>query len=233
MEERLNILSELRGIAPALVNIDKKMPFNVPEGYFEMLPVQLLGQVSVPAKKPAVPEGYFENLPGIMLGKIKQLEATHELENVAPALIGISRQMPYTLPANYFENLSVWPQEKEAPVISIQRNSNLFKWAIAASVFALAGFFAWQFLGNTPTESNQEQVANTTANPVTTSSELASELTQLDDASLHAALYESGLSSDSKSAIYYLNTDNFEKALRELTDEEIKTQLIVNAQNKS
>jgi hypothetical protein len=234
MEERSNILSEINSIAPAIANIGKGMPFSVPEGYFEMLPVQILGHVIVPAKKPAVPEGYFDSLPGIMLGKIKQLEAEHELKTIAPTLVGINRQMPYSLPANYFETLEIKKEQKVAPVVSIQRKSGYFKLAIAATVVAIAGIFAWQMLWNSPADANQQPVANTTDSPASTSTELASALAQLDDASLHAALYESGLPLDTKSALYYLNTENFEKALREFTDEELRTQLtIVNPKHKS
>jgi len=239
MEESLNILSEITGIAPALAKIGKGMPFSVPEGYFELLPVQILGNVLTPAKKPAVPEGYFDNLPGIMLGKIKQLEAEHELETIAPTLVGINRQMLYSLPANYFENLEIKnveikQEEKVTPVISIQRKSGYVKLAVAASVVALAGILAWQFLWNAPETSSQVDVAKTSVTPATSSPELATALAQLDDASLHTALYESGLPLDTKSALYYLNTENFEKALREFTDEELKTQLtLVNTKHKS
>src|SRR5690349_4647777 len=98
MEEKENILSEIRTVAPALAGVGKQMPFEVPEAYFDLFPVEMLAKVAVPLQKPSVPEGYFDALPAIMLAKVKELEQGNELEAVAPALVGISRQMPYSVP---------------------------------------------------------------------------------------------------------------------------------------
>jgi hypothetical protein len=63
-----------------------------------------------PADVPlSLPDGYFEGFPAAMLAKIKAdpLTAAEETAAVAPLLAGLSKKMPYSLPADYFTaNLS-------------------------------------------------------------------------------------------------------------------------------
>lgn len=68
---------ELAGLSPLLSRIDKKMPFQVPQGYFEELEAtpqeETLSPMMTGLKGQAsyqVPEGYFENFPGIMSARI-------------------------------------------------------------------------------------------------------------------------------------------------------------------
>lgn len=64
----------------------------------------------LPANAPlSVPDGYFEGFPAAMLAKIKadSLTAAEETAAISPLLSGLSRKMPYSLPADYFtDNLS-------------------------------------------------------------------------------------------------------------------------------
>lgn len=61
-----------------------------------------------------VPAGYFEGLAAQVMNRIKALEATDAaadpiaigLSYLAPSFINISRQMPYAVPAGYFEGLA-------------------------------------------------------------------------------------------------------------------------------
>jgi len=227
MEEKDNILTEIKSVAPLLANIGRLMPYEIPEAYFELFPLQMLAKVSEPAKKPAVPEGYFDELPGIMLGKVKSLSAQHELETIAPALVGINRQMPYSIPAGYFESFEVNPAGKATPVIQLRPKRNIMKWAVAASVIAISGLFAWQYLWHSPaTTITTQQVATTENTDSTDTLQLGATLAQLTDTSIHAALDDMGMLADSWSALYYLNTENFESALKDFSDEELKSQLI-------
>ncbi len=52
----------------------------------------------------SVPEGYFEGLRASVMARIKDAEETAagETENLSPLLAGISRKMPFEVPANYF-----------------------------------------------------------------------------------------------------------------------------------
>lgn len=95
------ILNELKNIAPTLATASRQMPFEVPAGYFEQLADSMLAQVNVTA----VPSGYFDNFADNMLALVRQQEAQQELTNVAPTVAGLSRQMPYSVPAGYFDSL--------------------------------------------------------------------------------------------------------------------------------
>ncbi|MEO7728381.1 MAG: hypothetical protein ABIS45_14095, partial [Burkholderiales bacterium] len=90
------------------------------EAYFELFPVQMLAKATLLFQKPAVPEGYFNSLPSVMLAKVKSMEQGDELKVIAPVLENISRQMPYSIPAGYFENLVV-DYHNTAPVLAIDR----------------------------------------------------------------------------------------------------------------
>lgn len=234
MEKKENILSEIRAVAPALADVGNNMPFEVPEAYFELFPLQMLAKVAAPFQQPSVPAGYFEAMPAIMLAKVKVLENAGELADVAPALIGVSRKMPYSLPAGYFENLQTSPVQA-APVIPIRSKFNMLKWAVAASVVALAGLFAWQYLDNSSVKSNTLVAANTVVADSTANAELAAALASLEDTSLDTELDDAGMPKDTRSALYYLDTENFETALHDFSDEEIKTQLAdqVTVKNKT
>lgn len=72
-----------------------------------------------------LPEGYFENFAASVLAKVKgvehELSAAEELNGLSPLLAGLPRTTPYTVPENYFSNLSqtipALITEDEAPVM--------------------------------------------------------------------------------------------------------------------
>ncbi|NTS39879.1 hypothetical protein HRG84_03100 [Flavisolibacter sp. BT320] len=60
----------------------------------------------------SVPEGYFDGLAASILARVKEQEETaaSELQQLSPFLAGLSRQMPYAVPPDYFaQNLSHLP----------------------------------------------------------------------------------------------------------------------------
>ncbi|HVG11878.1 MAG TPA: hypothetical protein VM843_02690 [Flavisolibacter sp.] len=70
-----------------------------------------------PVKKPVftVPDGYFENFSTSVLLKVQELEAhsvASELANLSTLLPGLSKEMPYSVPENYFSSLA-----NEIPVL--------------------------------------------------------------------------------------------------------------------
>ena len=235
MEEKDNILSEIQTVAPGLAGIGSTMPFTVPDDYFELFPFQMLTRVA-PLQNPSVPDGYFDSLPLIMLAKVKSQGEENELGTIAPVLAGISREMPYSVPAGYFENLSASPVKTPAVVVPISSGSkrNIFKWAAAASVIILAGLFGWQWFSNSSSVTGP-QVVVSNAIDSTSNSELAAGLSKLTDTSLDIELDATGIPEDTRSALFYLETENFETALHDFTDEELKAQLAdqVTIKNKS
>jgi len=55
-----------------------------------------------------VPEGYFDNFAASVFAKIKEgvaISATDELRELSPALAAIKKEMPYSVPGNYFSTL--------------------------------------------------------------------------------------------------------------------------------
>lgn len=113
MENRTDILNELREISETLAVMEKVNVFTVPEGYFESLPTDILlgihtesgilNQVSTEQSAP-VPEGYFENLAGSILGKIKAQES--ETDTLPVVLTGIQSKSIFEVPEGYFETLA-------------------------------------------------------------------------------------------------------------------------------
>lgn len=56
-----------------------------------------------------VPEGYFDNFAASVFAKIKKgvaISATDELRELSPVLASIKKEMPYSVPENYFSTLN-------------------------------------------------------------------------------------------------------------------------------
>ena len=102
--ETLSATEELQQLSPLLAGISRKMPYSVPNGYFEQLgneapflmQDEVLPQVLQNADKSMpylVPNGYFENLPGIILSKV-------EVKKPQAKLVSFSRSwMKYAVAA--------------------------------------------------------------------------------------------------------------------------------------
>ena len=109
MENRNNILKELREISPVVADISGQAPYTVPAGYFEGLANQILQLVKADetssvlpkATNPyEVPQGYFEGLANNILQRVKGEEAS-----LSPVLQQANNN-PYEVPQGYFEGLA-------------------------------------------------------------------------------------------------------------------------------
>jgi len=109
MENRNNILNELREISPVVADISYQAPYTVPAGYFEELPTQLLQLVKAmdappvlpPANHPyQVPHGYFEGLANTILQRVKGEEGA------LSAALQQANNNPYQVPQGYFEGFA-------------------------------------------------------------------------------------------------------------------------------
>jgi hypothetical protein len=178
MNRNPEIEKELDAISPAVANLSLRMPFHIPEGYFELFPariVQLISSGILPEKemetntsfstKPeiispfAVPEGYFEELSGNILAKIRGNDSESrdaEIQRISPLLSQIDRKVPFNVPVNYFENLDiksiVVPAQKETGrIVSLSFRKRWINYAAAAVITAvLAGtvYFYSMVTGN-------------------------------------------------------------------------------------
>lgn len=71
----------------------------------------------------SVPEGYFEGFAASMLSRIQTegMTAAEEIARLSPVLAGITRQMPFEVPADYFglnlEGLKAFTSESEDSLV--------------------------------------------------------------------------------------------------------------------
>ena len=122
MENSNLILKELKEISPFVAAIGKQMPYTVPKGYFNDLPVQLILRIALEEKAGTdpvlninkadvyqVPEGYFDTLAGNIMNRIKAGETDspkEELELLSPLLGKIGKKNPFASPEGYFTEFS-------------------------------------------------------------------------------------------------------------------------------
>ncbi|MFM6926127.1 MAG: hypothetical protein ACKOU7_11545 [Ferruginibacter sp.] len=112
MENRTDILNELRELSVTLAGMEKVNVFTVPDGYFDCLGTDILlgvhtesGLLNQASAEPfaQVPEGYFENLAGSILSKIKAQDI--EADSLPAELSGIRDRNVFEVPPGYFEAL--------------------------------------------------------------------------------------------------------------------------------
>ena len=78
------IYDELNNISPLLAGIEKINVFSIPDGYFDLLSIDILKELNtnIPEfrnDKLTVPEGYFESLSTNILNKIRHIYIKHTL----------------------------------------------------------------------------------------------------------------------------------------------------------
>lgn len=153
MTHHNDILNELNEYH-VLSQIPRKTPYNVPAGYFDSLFLTVNQQITSKSnrKNPfSAPDSqYFEGLAAAVMSKIRSSDEEYQLN--------VSKQNPYSVPANYFDTL---PQEvlqkvnQPAKVISIRKK--LYRWAGAVAAGFLLLLTAQQFLNHNKGEAGQEK----------------------------------------------------------------------------
>ncbi len=109
MPNNNHIQQEQQELAPVLFQtIDNGNIYTVPEGYFEELPIKVLGRIEETTS--TIPEGYFEELPLKILGKVQQgLESVPEdyFEELPLQILGrlSAGQKQEKIPNGYFDEL--------------------------------------------------------------------------------------------------------------------------------
>lgn len=83
MTTRNTILNELRDLESSLGSYSPQNIYTVPNGYFEGLPTQILNRIKA----------------------LEAADAKEELGYLSPLLSNASKEMPYSVPADYFQNL--------------------------------------------------------------------------------------------------------------------------------
>jgi hypothetical protein len=152
---------------------------DVPAGYFEQLPAQIMQKIrteeirdeltnispllaDVPKTFPfSAPDGYFEQLSTQIMQKIAVQE---ELESISPLLAEVPKEFPLSVPAGYFDQLTAnILAEVKTPAKVVPMRTYL-KWAVAAGLIALISvgtlfFMQRQQSANTPV-SNDNSLAD-------------------------------------------------------------------------
>jgi hypothetical protein len=170
MENKKEILAELRSISPLIADIQGRNPFVVPEGYFSTLPDALFEKIRLESflTNPSVnayevPAGYFEELPEKVLSTIKSDIAvtaiTEELDEVAPFLNTINRKEIYTVPAGYFAeadfSTAVQTVKNETKVVRFARRGMQYAAAALIAGILVTGAFLYTESNHTNAEKNE------------------------------------------------------------------------------
>lgn len=153
--------------------------YTVPEMYFDTLPEQIMAHIRLQEqlsdnKSTAyqVPDGYFNTLASQIISRARQQdtnaaitnnEVYNELQEVAPFLSSIPKKDVYSIPDNYFADLTVpaiTATRPQAKVISLARRAH--RWLTYTSAAAVALVIAtttYIFTGTT--ESSSSSAGNT------------------------------------------------------------------------
>jgi hypothetical protein len=128
IKEEESVVTELKGLSPALHSIESKNVFTVPQGY-------------------------FESLHDVIVSKINKKETAIELKDLSPVLYSIKDKNVYTVPGNYFETLpdkivnAVKPQQTKV-VTMRKRTAVILKYAVAAIFTGVIALGVYKFTGD-------------------------------------------------------------------------------------
>lgn len=147
--QRLEATPEQEDLSPLLTGLSRKMPDSVPEGYFDTLPDLIMQRLKAEMPASSSVQTGLEGLPALKTSPVQEelppvSSVQAELEELSPLLAGISREMPYTVPAGYFDNLTVpVPGAKVIPM-----GNSRMKWlkrglaaACVAAILAVGGMY--------------------------------------------------------------------------------------------
>lgn len=199
--EAENTEEELKLLSPMLASISKQMPYSVPSGYFDNLQEKMMQSVR---------EGN-DYLQKESFGQT----AEEEINTLSPLLGGLNKQMPYSLPQNYFETLSGDISNKlnnknHPKVVSISS----LRWlryaaaAVVVGVIALGGFL-YTNLNRDPARSFARF-----------EKKLNKEIKKTSDKELNEFIQSTGLNGDE--AVQLNHKDEVKDMLKDVPDTELK-----------
>lgn len=162
MDQRVNILQELKELNSQLTVDRSQNTYAVPAGYFENLIDQVMSRIKALEAVNAVdelnhlspvlgklskhtpysiPTGYFEGLEERVLQAISNSKegqsAKEETESLSPLLAGLKKDLPYSVPQGYFETLEPVRENKATAKVISLGSRKWFRYAAAAVVFGI------------------------------------------------------------------------------------------------
>lgn len=170
MNHREEITAELKQIDPSMAQWPFHMPYKVPAGYFDTITGKLLEQASLElvvekSQSYTIPAGYFELLPDRILAAIRRQDVAEELEELAPVLNLVSKQMPYSKIALPEFNMGAVMEQtamNEIPVIQmpVRKARKWMQYAAAAVVTGVVLATAFLYNGKTTDEASNINYAH-------------------------------------------------------------------------
>ncbi len=170
MKKANDISEELKSMGSSLADLSRKMPYSVPEGFFEKFAGSLHNTISeldmadfIPTGSKrlpfSVPAGYFEQLTDNITAAVK---ANH-LETSQP------KATPFSTPAGYFETLPAQMLKAakasdetitQTKVIPLSRRSFIrpLKWAVAAMLVAGIGLGSYSVFFTGQSSSSTDKI---------------------------------------------------------------------------
>lgn len=140
MNAKKDISEELNSLAPSLQGLSKQPQQEVPEGYFDIFPTEMLGKVAL--SEPKVPGGYFDTFAKNLVNKIRSGE-----EETSPILESIGKDNVFTVPEGYFNELpAIIASRVQQPVKVVSMNfRSVARYAVAAVVTGIIGLGIFTF----------------------------------------------------------------------------------------
>jgi hypothetical protein len=166
--EAANAAEELGYLSPMLGNMSKQLPYTVPAGYFEGMEERLMQTV----------RSSNDYLHKESFGQT----ATEELETLSPLLSGLKKEMPYSIPQGYFENLAAdintQANKAETKVVSMA-SRKWFRYAAAAVVIGVIATLSFMLINKDKVTADKDSYAWVKKNIKKVSTEKIEEFIQL------------------------------------------------------
>jgi len=159
MNSDQTILSELQAISPAVANLPKTNQFSVPLNYFETNVSNIINHIkekqvyeendllnpilSIEKNKPSfeIPTDYFETFENKLMNKIRSTQSVDdELSEIAPGLISLRNDNPFTVPKGYFDSTVIAMPGKKNRLAKVFQMKKMLRYAAAACIIGLIGF---------------------------------------------------------------------------------------------
>ncbi len=228
MNEKDNILHELKELSPLLATVPRINVFSVPENYFDGIASELNARIAADSfyagkEGSIVPDGYFDNLAGNILDKIKTAEQTvsEETRHISPVVAAIGNRNIFSVPQRYFDTgFSIGNKKNAGKLVSMLQPQRILKYAAAVLVALLLTVSIFKKVNKkepvTLAKVPVQTIQNTTAvNNTSTAGNFDNALQQVSGVEIEQYLKQSG--EDVNAALVAAATDD-ESALPEASE---------------
>lgn len=217
MKRNLQIINELKAIAPQIALMQQVDVYTVPKNYFDNLAPKIVEHIKtkiflLEAKSSTfkVPKDYFKTLPNLIFSKINSTESevAVEFQEATSFLNSINKKNIYTVPINYFENFTVPKIKKETTkIISFGIARRWISYAAAATIASI--LITGGFLYRTPKNSFDVTI----------------ELNNVSDAELNNYIENNSVAFFDDSTSLDQELPQLNESLKSVSDEELKQYL--------